>query len=65
MSFNLIKIMELTATAEQGENGWLVGQINELPAAITQGKTLEDLKANLVDAVQLITGTKEKIYICI
>jgi len=57
--------MELTATAEQGENGWLVGQINELPAAITQGKTLEDLKANLVDAVQLITGTKEKIYICI
>ncbi len=57
--------MNFTATIEQGENGWLVGQINELPAAITQGKTLEDLKANLVDAVQLITGTKDAIYICI
>ena len=57
--------MEYTVTIEQGENGWLVGQVNELPAAISQGKTLEDLKANLIDAVQLITGTKEKVYICI
>jgi predicted RNase H-like HicB family nuclease len=57
--------MEFTATIEQGESGWLVGQLNELPVAISQGKTLEDLKANLIDAVQLITETKEKIYICI
>ncbi len=57
--------MEFTATIEQGENGWLVGQLSELPAAISQGKTLEDLIANLIDAVQLITGTKEKIYICV
>jgi predicted RNase H-like HicB family nuclease len=57
--------MELTVTIEQGESGWLVGQINELPAAISQGKTLEELKANLIDAVQLLTETKEKIYICI
>ncbi|HZY35010.1 MAG TPA: type II toxin-antitoxin system HicB family antitoxin [Mucilaginibacter sp.] len=57
--------MQFIVTIEQGENGWLVGQVNELPAAISQGKTLEDLKVNLIDAVQLITETKEKVYICI
>ena len=57
--------MIFTAIIEQGENGWLVGQVNELPAAISQGKTLEDLKANLIDAVELLTETKEKVYICI
>ena len=57
--------MEFTATIEQGENGWLVGQLNEFPAAISQGRTLEELLANLIDAVQLLTETKEKIYICI
>ena len=57
--------MKFTATVEKGENGWLVGQVNELPAAISQGKTSEDLIANLIDAVQLITGTKENVYICV
>jgi predicted RNase H-like HicB family nuclease len=57
--------MEFTATIEQGENGWLVGQLNEFPAAISQGRTLEELLANLIDAVQLLTETKEKVYICI
>lgn len=46
--------MQFTATVEQGENGWLVGQVNELPAAISQGKTIEELKANLIDAIRLI-----------
>jgi predicted RNase H-like HicB family nuclease len=49
--------MQFTATVEEGENGWLVGQINELPAAISQGKSLEELKANLVDAIALILNT--------
>jgi predicted RNase H-like HicB family nuclease len=56
--------MKFTAIIEQGENGWFVGQVNELPNAISQGRNLEDLKANLIDAVQLITETKKKIYIC-
>ena len=65
LNFILFLIMKYTAIIEQGESDWLVGQLIELPAAISHGKTLEDLKANLIDAVQLITGTKEKIYICV
>jgi len=57
--------MDFTTIVEQGENGWLVGQLNELLAAISQGETLEDLKANLIEAVQLLTGTQEKVYICV
>lgn len=46
--------MKLTAIIEEGENGWLVGQIQEIPAAISQGKTVEEVKANLLDALQVI-----------
>jgi len=57
--------MEFTAIVEPGEKGWLVGQIKEVPAAISQGKTLEELKASLIDAVQLTLETKENVYICV
>jgi predicted RNase H-like HicB family nuclease len=50
--------MQLTAIIEQGENSWLVGQIEEIPAVISQGKTVEELKANLLDALGLILKTE-------
>ena len=40
--------MTITAIIEQGENGWLVGQLQEFPAVIDQGKTVEELKKNLM-----------------
>ncbi len=46
--------MELTMIIEEGENGWYVGQIQEYPAAISQGKSIEELKENLIDALKLL-----------
>ncbi len=46
--------MKFTAVIEQGENGWYVGQVEELPAAMSQGKTIKELKENLLDALGLI-----------
>jgi len=46
--------MKLTAIIEKSEDGWFVGQIEEVPAAISQGRTLEELKANLLDALRLL-----------
>jgi predicted RNase H-like HicB family nuclease len=40
--------MRFTAIIEQGESGWFVGQIEEVPAAVSQGKTTEELKENLL-----------------
>jgi len=53
--------MKFTAMIEQGENGWLVGQIKEVPAALSQGKTVEELKLNLLDALSLIIDTNKAI----
>ena len=46
--------MKLTAIIEQSNDGWLVGQFEEFPDVISQGKTLEELKSNLMDALQLL-----------
>ena len=53
--------MKFTAVIEQGESGWFVGQIEEVPAAISQGETIEALKANLLDALRLILDTNKEI----
>lgn len=44
--------MTITAIIEQGEDGWLVGQLKEFPAVIDQGKTVEELKQNLLSGLQ-------------
>ena len=53
--------MKLTAVIEHGENGWLVGQIEEIPAVISQGKTVDELKANLLDALYLYLETQKEL----
>jgi predicted RNase H-like HicB family nuclease len=53
--------MKFTAIIEQGESGWYVGQIEEVPAALSQGRTIEELKENLLDALRLIMETNKEI----
>ena len=53
--------MKFTAVIEKGENGWFVGQVEEMPAAISQGKTIEELKENLLDAMRLLLDTNKEI----
>lgn len=55
--------MKFTAIIEHGENGWFVGQIEEVPAAISQGKTIKELKGNLLDALKLILDTNKEMSI--
>jgi predicted RNase H-like HicB family nuclease len=53
--------MKLTAIIEKSEDGWYVGQVEEMPAAISQGKTIEEVKDNLSDAVKLLFETSRQI----
>ena len=46
--------IDFTAIIEKSDDGWYVGQIEELPEVISQGKTLQELKQNLMDALELI-----------
>lgn len=34
-----------------GEDGWIVGEVPELPGCVSQGKTLEELLDNVRDAI--------------
>lgn len=47
-------MMKFTAIIEKTEDGWFVGQVEEIPAAISQGKTIDELKVNLLDALRLL-----------
>lgn len=53
--------MKLTAIIEKSEDGWYVGQIEEFPAAISQGKTIDDVKLNLLDALQVLMDSNRPL----
>jgi predicted RNase H-like HicB family nuclease len=36
------------------DDGWFVGRVKEMPAVMSQGETLDDLKAMIRDAYRLI-----------
>ncbi len=46
--------MKLTALIEKSEDGWFVGQLEELPEVLSQGKTIPELKENLREAFNLL-----------
>jgi predicted RNase H-like HicB family nuclease len=46
------------------DDGWFVGKLREIPGVFSQGKTLEELKENIIDAYRMIlaeydTGEKQ------
>jgi predicted RNase H-like HicB family nuclease len=43
-----------TAAFEQTDDGWWVGKVLEVPGALTQGKTLDEARENLQEALSLI-----------
>jgi len=52
-----MKKLELTVIIEKGENGYYVGQVQEYPAALSQGKTIDELMINVKDALLLLLET--------
>lgn len=49
-----MKEITFTAIYEEAEEGGYIGYIAELPGANTQGETLEETRANLLEAMQMI-----------
>jgi predicted RNase H-like HicB family nuclease len=45
--------MKYTLVVKQGQDGFLIGQLKELPAVFTQGLTTSELKENIADALEL------------
>jgi predicted RNase H-like HicB family nuclease len=51
---------KFTAVFEQ-EGEWWIGYVEELPGANTQGRTLEEARENLKEAVQLIIEANREL----
>ncbi|MDR3309545.1 MAG: type II toxin-antitoxin system HicB family antitoxin [Tannerella sp.] len=52
--------MEYTALIEQGKNGWYVSQCAQIPAAISQGRTVGEAEENLKDAILLLLECEQE-----
>lgn len=50
----------LTAVFEKSPQGY-IRYVEELPGANTQGTTLEETKANLVEAIQLVLQARQLV----
>ena len=46
--------MKYTIYIETNEDGWLTGQCEQLPQAISQGENLTDLMENMKDVIELV-----------
>jgi len=40
------------------DDGWYVGRLQEIPGVFSQGETMEELKANIEDAYELMMEGK-------
>jgi predicted RNase H-like HicB family nuclease len=46
--------MEYTAVLKEIEDGWYMAQCEQMPEALTQGRTIEEALENLKDAISLL-----------
>ena len=45
--------MTLTLVIKKGKSGFLIGQLKELPAVFTQGLTIDEVKENIIDSLEM------------
>ena len=44
--------LKLTIVFEQGDDGWIVASVPEVPGALSQGRTREEARENVIDALR-------------
>ena len=54
--------LTLTAIFEEAEEGGFIGYVAELPGANTQGETLEEVRENLSEAIELILNLNREEF---
>ena len=51
-------LLNLTIVFESGEDGWVVASVPEVPGAHSQGKTREEARENVIDALHEILALR-------
>ncbi|MDQ3858875.1 MAG: type II toxin-antitoxin system HicB family antitoxin, partial [Actinomycetota bacterium] len=44
--------LQFTIVFEEGEEGWIVASVPEVPGAHSQGRTRDEARANVIDALR-------------
>jgi predicted RNase H-like HicB family nuclease len=52
--------LDLTIVYEPGEEGWILASIPEVPGALSQGRTREEARANVIDALRLMLSPEPR-----
>jgi len=55
--------MKYTIFIEKNEDGWLTGQCEQLPQAISQGENIDDLMENMKDAIELVLEYQKEKFL--
>jgi predicted RNase H-like HicB family nuclease len=58
---DILRVMKLTAIFEPAKEGGYTCFVEEVPAAISQGETLDEAKANLLDALKLVLECQREL----
>jgi len=45
--------MKFTLVIKEGKDGFLIGQLKELPAVFSQGITVSEVKKNIADVIEM------------
>ena len=46
--------LHLTIRCEDGEEGWIVASVPQVPGALSRGRTREEARTNVLDALRLL-----------
>jgi predicted RNase H-like HicB family nuclease len=46
--------LHFTLRFEDGSDGWIIASVEEVPGAMSQGRTREEARANVIDALRLM-----------
>ena len=53
-------MQNFTAVFERGEQGWWVATCPEIPGAVSQGKTIDEAREMLRDAIELLLEVRRE-----
>jgi len=53
--------LKLTVSRRRRDDGWIMAQVAEVPAAVSQGRTREEARANVLDALQLVLAPEQAV----
>ena len=52
--------MDYTAIIEETPSGWYIAQCEQVPGALTQGRTIEEVEENLKEAIELVLESEKE-----